>query len=65
VPWTIDNKYYTAQVNIQLLELDDDGAIPTGVEVLIYLFDEVCPANNIGYERDGLKIRSSEDCHML
>ena len=41
VPWSIDNKYYTANVNFQLLELEDDGAIPSGVEVLIYLFDSV------------------------
>ena len=46
VPWSIDNKYYTAEVNIQLLELEDDGVIPPGVEVLVYLFDSVsvCPA---------------------
>jgi hypothetical protein len=40
IPWTIDNKYYTAQVNIQVLELEDEGVIPPGVEVLLYLFDQ-------------------------
>lgn len=40
IPWTIDNKYYTAQVNIQVLELEDDGVLPSGVEVLLYLYDQ-------------------------
>lgn len=41
IKWTIDNKYYTAEVSIQLLELDHDGSLPAGVDVLVYLFERV------------------------
>lgn len=41
IPWTIDNKYYTAQVEFLLVELDHDGDIPADVDVLIYVFERV------------------------
>jgi hypothetical protein len=41
IPWTIDNKYYTAKTTFQLVEMDQSGGIPPGVDVLLYVFERV------------------------